>query len=143
MRNHYRLYRRDGTFYVRDNQTKKRQSLETKNSKQAAALLATKNEAHQQCALSLHKARIYLLESDPALLKRTWRHVMDEITACHEQVKDPAHELGIFVDETSSKDTRPKKEEILKLLRLGVADGVAFVALDRWGRTMSELGAGT
>lgn len=57
----------------------------------------------------------------------------------HTQIKDPTHPLGIFVDEVSSKDTRPKKEEVLKLMRLGVADGVCFVALDRWGRTMSEL----
>lgn len=55
------------------------------------------------------------------------------------QVKDPSGPQGIFVDEVSSKDTRPKKEEALKLMRLGVADGVCFVALDRWGRTMSEL----
>lgn len=59
--------------------------------------------------------------------------------AKHEQVKDITHPLGIFVDEISSKDTRPKKEEVLKLIRLGIADGVACVALDRWGRTMSEL----
>jgi len=55
------------------------------------------------------------------------------------QVKDESHSKGIFVDEISSRDTRPKKEEVLKLMRLGVADGVAFVALDRWGRNMSEL----
>jgi DNA invertase Pin-like site-specific DNA recombinase len=47
--------------------------------------------------------------------------------------------IGEFIDEVSSKDTRPKKEEVLKLMRTGVADGVCFVALDRWGRTMSEL----
>jgi len=47
--------------------------------------------------------------------------------------------VGEFIDETSSKDTRPKKEEILKMLRLGIIDGVAFVALDRWGRNMTEL----
>jgi len=46
---------------------------------------------------------------------------------------------GEYVDEVSSKDTRPKKEEVLKKLRTGVLDGVAFYALDRWGRTMSEL----
>jgi DNA invertase Pin-like site-specific DNA recombinase len=57
----------------------------------------------------------------------------------HEHYKDPAHPLGIYVDETSSKDTRPKKEEVLRLMRLGVINGVAFVALDRWGRTASEL----
>ena len=50
------------------------------------------------------------------------------------------HEVvGEFVDEISSRDTRPQKEDVLKRLRLGEIDGVAFVALDRWGRTMSEL----
>lgn len=57
----------------------------------------------------------------------------------NEQVKDKEHILGIFVDEISSKDTRPKKEEVLKLMRTGISDGVCFVALDRWGRTSSEL----
>ena len=47
--------------------------------------------------------------------------------------------VGEFIDEVSSKDTRPKKEEVLKMLRLEVIDGVAFWSLDRWGRTMSEL----
>jgi DNA invertase Pin-like site-specific DNA recombinase len=47
--------------------------------------------------------------------------------------------VGEFVDEISSKDTRPQKEEVLKKLRLGEYDGVAFWSLDRWGRTMSEL----
>lgn len=47
--------------------------------------------------------------------------------------------VGEFVDEVSSKDTRPNKEHVLRMLRLGECDGVAFIALDRWGRTMSEL----
>lgn len=47
--------------------------------------------------------------------------------------------IGEFVDEISSKDTRPQKELVLRKLRLGEIDGVAFYALDRWGRTMSEL----
>ena len=46
---------------------------------------------------------------------------------------------GEYVDEVSSKDTRPNKELVLKKLRLNEIDGVAFIALDRWGRTMSEL----
>lgn len=50
------------------------------------------------------------------------------------------HEIeGEYVDEISSKDTRPKKEILLKKLRLGEVQGVAFWSLDRWGRTMSEL----
>ena len=46
---------------------------------------------------------------------------------------------GEYVDEISSKDTRPNKEAVLRMLRLGEVDGVAFWSLDRWGRTMSEL----
>lgn len=47
--------------------------------------------------------------------------------------------VGEFVDEISSKDTRPEKERVLRMLRLGTADGVAFTMLDRWGRSISEL----
>ena len=47
--------------------------------------------------------------------------------------------VGEYVDEVSSKDTRPQKELVLGLLRTRVADGVAFYALDRWGRNMAEL----
>lgn len=47
--------------------------------------------------------------------------------------------VGEFVDEVSSKDTRPEKERVLRMLRLGELDGVAFWSLDRWGRSMGEL----
>lgn len=47
--------------------------------------------------------------------------------------------VGEFVDEISSKDTRPSKEEVLRLLRTGQAQGVVFVSLDRWGRNVTEL----
>jgi DNA invertase Pin-like site-specific DNA recombinase len=47
--------------------------------------------------------------------------------------------VGEYVDEVSSKDTRPQKEIVLGLLRTHQADGVAFYALDRWGRNMAEL----
>ena len=46
---------------------------------------------------------------------------------------------GEYIDEISSRDTRPQKELILKKLRTGIIQGVAFYALDRWGRSMSEL----
>jgi DNA invertase Pin-like site-specific DNA recombinase len=46
---------------------------------------------------------------------------------------------GEYVDEISSKDTRPQKEEVLRKLRLGLIGGVGFWSLDRWGRNMVEL----
>ena len=47
--------------------------------------------------------------------------------------------VGEFVDELSSRDLRPQKEAVLKLLRMGDIDAVAFSALDRWGRNVTEL----
>jgi DNA invertase Pin-like site-specific DNA recombinase len=47
--------------------------------------------------------------------------------------------IGEYVDEISSRDTRPQKEVVLRLIRTGYAQGVAFWSLDRWGRSMSEL----
>lgn len=52
---------------------------------------------------------------------------------------DKLQVIGEFVDEISSRDTRPKKEEVLKLLKLGQLDGVLVWSLDRWGRSMGEL----
>jgi DNA invertase Pin-like site-specific DNA recombinase len=46
---------------------------------------------------------------------------------------------GEFIDEISSRDTRPQKEKVLQLIRQGKINGVAFWSLDRWGRSMSEL----
>lgn len=47
--------------------------------------------------------------------------------------------VGEYVDEISSRDTRPQKEELLKLLRRKDIDGVGFWSLDRWGRNITEL----
>lgn len=47
--------------------------------------------------------------------------------------------VGTFVDEQSSRDRRPQKEEVLRLARLGLVDTIAFVSLDRWGRNVDEL----
>lgn len=47
--------------------------------------------------------------------------------------------VGEFVDEISSRKRRPEKEKLLKMLRLGEINAVAFVALDRWGRNAQEL----
>ena len=64
----------------------------------------------------------------------------NQLRALREWAKRAGAEvIGEYIDEISSRDTRPKKEEVLGLLRTKQADGVAFYALDRWGRNMSEL----
>ena len=64
----------------------------------------------------------------------------NQLIALRSWAKNGGHEVvGEFVDEVSSKDTRPQKERVLRMLRLGEVQGVAFWSLDRWGRSMSEL----
>jgi len=64
----------------------------------------------------------------------------NQLIALRTWAKNGNHEVaGEFVDEISSRDTRPQKEAVLRMLRLGEIDGVAFWSLDRWGRSMSEL----
>jgi len=64
----------------------------------------------------------------------------NQLIALRRWAETAGHEIvGEFVDERSTRDTRPEKEKLLKMLRLGTIDGVAFVALDRWGRNMTEL----
>jgi hypothetical protein len=75
----YRLYRRNGTFYAENVESKKQESLRTKDKQEALVLLGAKNEASRQPALNLRIARTYMLASDPLMSKRTWRHVLDEI----------------------------------------------------------------
>lgn len=72
--------------------------------------------------------------------KRLAQTPENQLIALREWAKTAGHEtIGEFVDEISSRDTRPQKEAVLKMLRLGTIDGVAFTALDRWGRNMTEL----
>ena len=64
----------------------------------------------------------------------------NQLIALREWAKRTGAEVeGEYVDEVSSSDTRPRKEAVLRKLRLGEIDGVAFWSLDRWGRNMTEL----
>lgn len=64
----------------------------------------------------------------------------NQLLELREYAKKAGYEIeGEYIDEISSRDTRPKKEEILKKLRLNLLDGVVFWSLDRWGRNMTEL----
>ncbi len=66
----------------------------------------------------------------------------NQLLALRKYAKDTALEvIGEFVDEISSRDTRPQKEEVLRLARLRLIDMIVFVRLDRWGRNLPELAA--
>ncbi len=44
-----------------------------------------------------------------------------------------------FEERRSTRDRRPVKEEVLRLIRTGQLEGLVVWSLDRWGRDMTEL----
>jgi hypothetical protein len=82
MKNRYRLVRygrRGGNYYLHDNETGQRESLETRDKARATELLVARNEALREPAFNLQKARVYLAASDQDVATRTWGFVMEDI----------------------------------------------------------------
>lgn len=59
--------------------------------------------------------------------------------ALEQYAKAMSYEYDIFEEIESTRKTRPIKERVLNLLRKKKYDGVLVWALDRWGRTTSEM----
>jgi integrase len=78
MKARYRMFVRGAVFYAEDSETRKQESLRTKDPAEAQRLLAAKNETHNQPRLNLQLARTYLLGADPRMNERTWADVMNE-----------------------------------------------------------------
>ena len=81
MKRRFILYRRKrgGVFYLEDTETRKQESLGTRNRPEALALLNARNESVRQPQLNLHIARAYLAASDPGAIERPWRVPLEEI----------------------------------------------------------------
>jgi len=76
----YRLYRRrNGVFYLQENDSAKQGTLRTAERCEAERLLNAMNESHREPTLNLNLARAYLVAHDPKMAKRTWQAVMDEM----------------------------------------------------------------
>jgi integrase len=81
MKAKYRLFERaSGKFYIEDTETKRQESLQTKDKDVAYRLWHAKNEAHEQPAINLQIARAYLAATDAEISTRTWQHVMDAMS---------------------------------------------------------------
>src|SRR6187401_1443739 len=124
MKQRFILYRRrNGTYYCEDTQTRKQQSLKTRDEAEATTLLHSRNEAFRQPILNQQIALAYLSASDTDAARRTWRFVMDEMTAtkkgdtlarCITAMKDTAFDL---IRDQPLFETRA--EHLLKVLRSG------------------------
>jgi integrase len=81
MKRRFILYRRKlgGTFYIEDTQTKKQESLGTKDRAEATSLLHARNEAIRQPQLNLLMAKAYLAGTDSGVSTRTWQDAFNAI----------------------------------------------------------------
>ena len=72
----YLLFRKkSGIYFIEDRQTKKQESLRTRNRVAAHRIFNAKNEAFLQPAINMQIARAYLSASDPQRKRRFERSI--------------------------------------------------------------------
>jgi hypothetical protein len=76
-RQRFRLYRRNSTYYVQENETGRQTSLLTKDRTEAIGIVAAKNQAAAQPILNVAMAKVYLSAKSPELLTRTWGELIE------------------------------------------------------------------
>ena len=82
MKRRFILYRRKrgGMFYLEDTQSKKQESLHTKNRADAVSVLNARNESTRQPQLNLQIAKAYLSGTDSSVTTRTWQSAIESLT---------------------------------------------------------------
>jgi integrase len=82
MKRRFILYRRKrgGMFYLEDTQSKKQESLHTKNRADAVSVLNARNESRRQPQLNLQIAKAYLSGTDSNVTTRTWQSAIESLT---------------------------------------------------------------
>jgi integrase len=123
MKNQFWLLNRNGIFYIQDAQSRRKQTLHTRNRREAQRLRITHNRAAQASFLDLAFAKAYLSARDPDFPKRTWQNVMDcfctrgkpETQVHRKRITGHRH----FNCIRSKKILETTNEDFLKILRAG------------------------
>jgi len=81
MKQRFILYRRKlgGMFYIEDTESRKQESLGTKDRTEAVSILNARNEAVRQPHLNLQIAKAYLAGTDSGVTNRTWQNALDAL----------------------------------------------------------------
>jgi len=93
MNKRYWLYKRGRTYYLKDSETGKQESLRTKDKSEAQRLLDARNDSLKAPMLSMALARAYLVGHDQNMADRTWDVAMDQM-------------LKVGVDATRNRNRR-------------------------------------
>ena len=117
-----RLCRRHGgIFYAGEIESRRQESLKTRDKTTAVRLLNAKNAAAQQPTLNLALARFHLAAHDPKMTTRTWQEVMDDFcTHGRSSTQDRsrrAFKSPAFDAIRHQPITETTGEEFLKLMR--------------------------
>jgi len=145
MNTRLRLFRRaNGVFYCEDAESRKQQSLRTKDWDEAERLVNAKNEATLQPRVNLQIARACLIATDPEMSIRTWQHAFNEIVKTKTRptrrrwliaAKDKAFDL---IRDLPILETKP--QHFLKALESGtVSTNVYFRSLHNFVWEMNWL----
>jgi hypothetical protein len=79
------MYQRNGgSFYAKDRKTGRTESLATFDQREAARLLAAKNQATEQPCLNVAMAKVYLSAQSPEFLSRTWGQLIELVAHGYE-----------------------------------------------------------
>ena len=74
-----------------------------------------------------------------ARISRQDLNLENQLNPLKRRAENERWEYAIFTETESTRNTRPIKEEVLRLLRNREFDGVCVYALDRWCRSVSEF----
>jgi Phage integrase family len=81
MKKRFWLWRRNGVFYLQDAETRQKESLHTRDRREAERLRDARNDAAARPVLGMALAKAYLSAHDAEIAKRTWQNVMDYFCA--------------------------------------------------------------
>ncbi|HWW01303.1 MAG TPA: hypothetical protein VNZ64_16520 [Candidatus Acidoferrum sp.] len=106
MKQRFILYRRKlgGMFYIEDTESRKHESLGTKDRTEAVSILNARNEAVRQPHLNLQIAKAYLAGTDSGVSNRTWQNALDAL-------------IDLRSGPTKERRQRAAKEKAFDLIR--------------------------
>ena len=133
MKSRFLLYRRKrgGVFYVEDTQTRKQESLRTKNRAEAFALINARNESFRQPQLNLQIAKAYLAGSNSGVATRTWQSALEALSnsksGANQERWERAAKDAAFAPLLPKVIIETPGELILKVLRSGTVSTNVFL----------------
>ncbi len=136
----YWLFRRGGIYYLEDSVSGLKESLHTRDPKEAQRVRTARNEAAARPLLGLTLGRAYLAAYDPMLVKRTWRDLMDHFIQQSADGNRMRRERAMRSPSIAKLAGRSLIETTADDLRMVLADG--RVSTNHFLRVIHNLGVG-